>query len=83
MGVEIYLDDSFMEQLAALKSIAESIPTKIDLTQVNATETTREFARNVVGFNGCIKAYKNLLLQDIQELERFCADIRRMDQSLS
>lgn len=83
MGVEIRVDDSFIEQLSALKAIANTIPTQYTLKQFDATATTQEFLRNVVGFNGCVKAYKKLLLQDIEELERFCADIKQLDQSLS
>ena len=83
MSTEIKVAEGFSDQLAELKSLAEILKTDWKLENVDATATTREFATRYKRLHDILKLYKTLLIQDVNELERFCSDIKNLDNSLS
>lgn len=83
MSTEIKVADGFVEQLAELKRRVDQMPTDWKLDAIDATATTREFATRYKRLHDILKLYKTLLIQDVNELERFCSDIKNLDNSLS
>lgn len=83
MSAEIKVTSDFSEQLAELKSLAEMLKTDWKLENIDATPITRELATRYKRMNDILKVYKTLLVHDVNELERFCSDIKDLDNSLS
>ena len=81
MGVEIKVTDDFVEQLGALKRAANDLKTGCELDAIEATATTQEFAKRYERLQGILEAYKELLIKDVNELERFCQDMKKLDES--
>lgn len=83
MNTEIKVMDGFAAQLAELKSSVDQLPTDWRLDAINATVTTREFATRYKRMHDILKMYKELLIQDVNELESFCSNMKELDNFLS
>ena len=83
MSKEIKVTDGFVEQLVELKHGIDWLVTDWKLNTIDATATTQEFASRYKRLHDILKVYKTLLIQDVNELERFCSDMKELDNSLS
>lgn len=83
MSAEIRVQDSFADQLSDVKNAANSIMCGWSLESADATATTQEFAARYERLQKLMGAYKELLVSDANELDKFYKDIMKLDQSLS
>ncbi len=83
MSVEIRISDSFTTELSDVKNAANLLSSGSQLTNSDATDTTREFAARYERVQRLVQAYKELLVSDVEQLEKYVEDMNNLDESLS
>ena len=83
MSAEIRINDRFSAELSDVKNAANSISSGKQLANADATDTTAEFATRYERVQRLVQAYKELLVSDVEQLEKFVEDMNNLDESLS